>query len=115
VQELQADDAAAIWLKRWEAAVRPMKDLALRLRISPQSRQANNPIRPRVLDWRRLLRPGAIRPGLFLGRQHLRRDAIRSSCAVDSEACAAHSGERTCVVRASTYRDSPGSRTARCS
>jgi hypothetical protein len=39
VRELQADDAPAQWLKKWETAVRIMKDLSLRLRISPQSRQ----------------------------------------------------------------------------
>jgi phage terminase small subunit len=34
------------WLAAWREATRTMKDLALRLRLSPQSRQSNNHSRP---------------------------------------------------------------------
>ena len=44
-QELRRDDAPARWLRTWEKAVRAMSGLALRLRLSPQSRMPNNPTR----------------------------------------------------------------------
>ena len=38
------------WMMSWREGTRTMKDLALRLRLSPQSRQPNNPrrVRPAV-------------------------------------------------------------------
>ena len=45
-QELQRDDAPARWLTVWEKANRNMVALSARLRLCPQSRQANNPKRP---------------------------------------------------------------------
>jgi phage terminase small subunit len=36
----------ARWIAAWREATRTMKDLTLRLRISPQSRQCNNHTRP---------------------------------------------------------------------
>jgi phage terminase small subunit len=45
MKELQGDDAPERWLRTWEKAVRAMSGLALRLRLSPQSRMPNNPTR----------------------------------------------------------------------
>jgi phage terminase small subunit len=45
MKELQGDDAPERWLRAWEKAVRAMSGLALRLRLSPQSRMPNNPTR----------------------------------------------------------------------
>jgi hypothetical protein len=42
---MQGDDAPERWLRTWEKAVRAMSGLALRLRLSPQSRMPNNPTR----------------------------------------------------------------------
>jgi phage terminase small subunit len=38
-------NTAPRWLTTWQTAVKVMKDLAMRLRLSPQSRQPNNPSR----------------------------------------------------------------------
>jgi phage terminase small subunit len=46
MREMQGEGAPERWLTVWEKAARMMKDLALRLRLSPQSRMANNPKRP---------------------------------------------------------------------
>ena len=43
---LQSDDAERVWLTRWDKATKVMVSLAMRLRISPQSRAPNNPSRP---------------------------------------------------------------------
>ena len=43
---LQSDDAERVWLTRWDKATKVMESLAMRLRISPQSRAPNNPSRP---------------------------------------------------------------------
>jgi hypothetical protein len=43
-QELAAGDDKAV--VRWNAATKAMLGLAMRLRLSPQSRQPNNPSRP---------------------------------------------------------------------
>jgi phage terminase small subunit len=45
IKEMQGDGAPERWLTVWEKSVRMMKDLALRLRLSPQSRMPNNPTR----------------------------------------------------------------------
>jgi phage terminase small subunit len=45
MKEMQCDGAPERWLTVWEKSVRMMKDLALRLRLSPQSRMPNNPTR----------------------------------------------------------------------
>jgi phage terminase small subunit len=45
IAHLQRDNAAPRWLTIWQAAVKAMKDLAMRLRISPQSRMPHNPSR----------------------------------------------------------------------
>jgi hypothetical protein len=45
MRELQHDAAPERWLRAWEKAVRAMSGLALRLRLSPQSRMPNNPTR----------------------------------------------------------------------
>src|SRR6516162_765651 len=45
MKELQGDDAPERWLRTWEKSVRAMLGLALRLRLSPQSRMPNNPTR----------------------------------------------------------------------
>ena len=45
IKEMQGDDAPERWLRTWEKAVRAMSGLALRLRLSPQSRMPNNPTR----------------------------------------------------------------------
>jgi phage terminase small subunit len=39
------------WMAAWREATRTMKDLALRLRLSPQSRQHNNPKRPTPANY----------------------------------------------------------------
>ena len=51
IVRLQNDAADPQWLNKWATAVRTMKDLAMRLRLSPQSRQANNPTRPQRLSY----------------------------------------------------------------
>jgi hypothetical protein len=51
VKEMQKEGAPERWLTVWEKATRMMKDLALRLRLSPQSRQPNNPKRPERLSY----------------------------------------------------------------
>jgi phage terminase small subunit len=51
IVRLQDDAAGRQWLNKWATAVRTMKDLAMRLRLSPQSRQANNPTRPQRLSY----------------------------------------------------------------
>ena len=53
VRELQHDDAKVTWLTRWEKATRTMTALSLRLRISPQARQPNNPKRERLSYYER--------------------------------------------------------------
>jgi len=45
MKEMQCDAAPERWLRAWEKAVRAMSALALRLRLSPQSRMPNNPTR----------------------------------------------------------------------
>lgn len=40
------DPPSARWLAAWREGTKVMKDLALRLRLSPQSRQPNTPKRP---------------------------------------------------------------------
>jgi phage terminase small subunit len=51
VKELQHDDAKAAWLTRWEKANRVLVALSARLRICPQSRQPNNPTRPKSTSY----------------------------------------------------------------
>jgi hypothetical protein len=51
VRELRRADAKGSWLTRWEKATRVMVALSLRLRISPQARQPNNPKRPERLSY----------------------------------------------------------------
>jgi phage terminase small subunit len=51
VRELQREDAKASWLTRWEKATRTMVALSARLRICPQSRQPNNPTRPKATSY----------------------------------------------------------------
>ena len=46
IREMPGNGPPDRWLTVWEKSARMMKDLALRLRLSPQSRQANNPKRP---------------------------------------------------------------------
>jgi hypothetical protein len=48
--ELQHDDAAPVWLARWEKATRVMVALSMRLRLSPQSLAPNNPTRSRPMS-----------------------------------------------------------------
>jgi hypothetical protein len=50
MREMQGNGPPDRWLTVWEKSARMMKDLALRLRLSPQSRQANNPKRPERLS-----------------------------------------------------------------
>jgi hypothetical protein len=54
VKELQNDDAKMHWLTRWEKATRTMIALAMRLRISPQSRAPNNPKRENLSFYERM-------------------------------------------------------------
>ena len=49
--ELQREDAPARWLTVWEKANRNMVALSARLRICPQSRQPNNPTRPKPTSY----------------------------------------------------------------
>ena len=51
IVRLQDDDADPRWLSTWSTAVTMMKNLATKLRLSPQSRQANNPTRPQKLSY----------------------------------------------------------------
>jgi len=51
MREMQGEGAPERWLTVWEKSARMMKDLALRLRLSPQSRQANNPKRPESVSY----------------------------------------------------------------
>jgi hypothetical protein len=51
VKKMQGEGPPGNWLTVWEKATRIMKDLAMRLRLSPQSRQANNPTRPQRLSY----------------------------------------------------------------
>jgi hypothetical protein len=51
MKEMQCDGAPERWLTVWEKSVRMMKDLALRLRLSPQSRMPNNPTRPQKISY----------------------------------------------------------------
>jgi phage terminase small subunit len=51
IEKLQRDNAAPRWLDVWQAALKAMKDLAMRLRLSPQSRQPNNPTRPQRMSY----------------------------------------------------------------
>jgi phage terminase small subunit len=51
IEKLQRDNAAAHWLDVWQAALKAMKDLAMRLRLAPQSRQPNNPTRPQRMSY----------------------------------------------------------------
>jgi phage terminase small subunit len=51
MKEMQCDGAPERWLTVWEKSVRMMKDLALRLRLSPQSRMPNNPKRPERVSY----------------------------------------------------------------
>jgi phage terminase small subunit len=51
IREMQGDGAPERWLTVWEKSVRMMKDLALRLRLSPQSRQPNNSRRVRPISY----------------------------------------------------------------
>ena len=51
MRALQDDDAPSVWLTRWEKATRTMVALSARLRISPQSRQPNNPTRPKPTSY----------------------------------------------------------------
>jgi phage terminase small subunit len=51
VKKMQGEGPPGHWLTVWEKATRIMKDLAMRLRLSPQSRQANNPTRPQRLSY----------------------------------------------------------------
>lgn len=53
MREMQGDGAPERWLTVWEKSARMMKDLALRLRLSPQARQPNNPraVRPRPVSY----------------------------------------------------------------
>jgi hypothetical protein len=39
------------WMMSWREGTRTMKDLALRLRLSPQSRMPNNPKRPERVSY----------------------------------------------------------------
>jgi hypothetical protein len=48
--KMQKDDAAAVWLHRWEKSTRVMTALSMRLRLSPQSLAPNNPTRPRPMS-----------------------------------------------------------------
>lgn len=45
-EALRESPPNARWLAAWREATRTMKDLALRLRLSPQSRQSNHHSRP---------------------------------------------------------------------
>ena len=45
---------SARWLAAWREGTRVMKDLALRLRLSPQSRMPNNPKRENVSYYERM-------------------------------------------------------------
>ena len=51
MRALQDDDAPSVWLTRWEKATRTMVALSARLRICPQSRQPNNPTRPKPTSY----------------------------------------------------------------
>jgi hypothetical protein len=51
MREMQGESAPERWLTVWEKSARMMKDLALRLRLSPQSRQPNNPKRPERVSY----------------------------------------------------------------
>jgi phage terminase small subunit len=51
IREMQGKDPPDRWLSTWSTAVTMMKNLATKLRLSPQSRQANNPTRPQKLSY----------------------------------------------------------------
>jgi hypothetical protein len=65
--ELVAGDTKA--RARWTAATKAMVALSMRLRLSPQSRQANNPTRP----------PGSTRPLSVYERMSLEGDSDGSA------------------------------------
>src|SRR5262249_1813075 len=46
IKEIGREGAGSKWLATWQVATKTMKDLAMRLRLCPQSRQPNNPSRP---------------------------------------------------------------------
>jgi hypothetical protein len=54
VQELQHKNAESRWLTMWEKATRAMVALALRLRISPQSRAPNAPKREKLSAYEKM-------------------------------------------------------------
>ena len=51
VDALQRDLPGPRWLALWQAATKVMQGLSMRLRLSPQSRQPNNPKRPERLSF----------------------------------------------------------------
>jgi hypothetical protein len=53
IGKLWHDDAEGTWLRRWEKATRTMSMLSLRLRLSPQARQPNNPKRQNLSYYER--------------------------------------------------------------
>src|SRR5262249_2624168 len=49
--ELQSETAASRWLAIWEKANRILVSHSARLRLCPQSRQPNNPTRPKKMSY----------------------------------------------------------------
>jgi phage terminase small subunit len=54
VAELQDEDAPSRWLSLWEKATRAMVALAMRLRLSPQSRAPNAPKREKLSAYEKM-------------------------------------------------------------
>ena len=54
VAELQDEEAPSRWLSLWEKATRAMVALAMRLRLSPQSRAPNAPKREKLSAYEKM-------------------------------------------------------------